>query len=254
MDTQLQTIVDSFAAVLGANLIGAYLHGSRAMGDHHPTRSDLDILVVNQAEMSAADRIALAGELLARSGCPAPVEVFFLRVADMHPWHHPCPFDLHYSEDWRERFERVLAGPATGVLGPFPAGDPDLAGHITVLRARGKVLCGPPIGDVFPEVPRPDFLDSILSDVLSPEFGLTSASISPVYMVLNACRTLAYLASGQVLSKAEGGAWAAQNTAVSEVALAALAAYRNGEETIALGNPALDGFRSYMLAEIRRRR
>jgi streptomycin 3"-adenylyltransferase len=69
-------------------------------------------------------------------------------------------------------------------------------------------LLGLPIGVVFPPVPPADYLASVLADVLSDEFGLVAESEVPVYVTLNACRTLAYLQTRAVLSKDEGGRWA----------------------------------------------
>jgi streptomycin 3"-adenylyltransferase len=115
------------------------------------------------------------------------------------------------------------------------------------LRARGKVLYGPPIEKVFPEIPRADFLDSILEDVLSSKFGIASETISPVYMVLNVCRTLAYLRTGQILSKAEGGAWALENIPLQQRAVveAALAAYQDDGNDEALATTDLEAFRRW---------
>jgi streptomycin 3"-adenylyltransferase len=142
---------------------------------------------------------------------PAPVEISFLASRDLVRWRHPTPFDFHYSEDWRPAMTRDLAQSAWRSWGAVRRCDADLAGHITVTHHRGICLYGLPIPQVFPVVPRTDFLASILADVLDQKYGLTSDLSHPVYVILNACRTLAYLRTGQILSKDEGGSWAAHS-------------------------------------------
>jgi len=231
IETQIAETIARLQAILGKNCLGIYLHGSLAMGCFNPRSSDIDILVLSRRPLAPPIRAALTRTFLSLSTSPAPVEISIIQRADLHPWRHPCPYDFHYSEGWRERYERFLADPAHAWTPPS-SGDEDLAAHITVTRARGKVLYGPPIAEAFPEIPRADHLDSILGDVLSPEFGLAGDTNSPVYIILNACRTLAYQKSGLILSKAEGGDWALENLPAEHhaVILAALAAYRaNGE-------------------------
>jgi streptomycin 3"-adenylyltransferase len=228
VEEQLETLVSQFRALLKTNLIGIYLHGSLALGCFNLRRSDLDLLVLTCRTLSPRCRAAVARTLLELSGSPAPVELSVLTQANLYPWRHPCPYDFHFSETWRSDFVRFLADPVYRWLAP-ESGDPDLAAHLTVLHARGRVLSGPPIESVFPAIPRADFLDSILQDVLSPEFGFASPTVSPVYMILNVCRTLAYLRTGQILSKAEGGAWALENLPPEHrtVISSALAVYRS---------------------------
>ncbi|MDE7298759.1 MAG: DUF4111 domain-containing protein [Lachnospiraceae bacterium] len=83
--------------------------------------------------------------------------------------------------------------------------DKDLAAHFTVLRAVGFALCGREISDVFGEVPREAYLDSIWSDIAGAADEIAE---NPVYVILNLCRVLAFLEDGLVCSKAQGGAWA----------------------------------------------
>jgi predicted nucleotidyltransferase len=251
IETQIAQVSARFQEILGKNLIGIYLHGSLAMGCFNFRKSDIDLLVLSSRTLTPRIRAALARTLLCPSNSPAPIEISVIKRADLRPWRHPCPYDFHYSEDWRTRFEQFLADPAHTWAAP-ETGDEDLAAHITVLRARGQSLYGPPIATAFPEIPRSDYLDSVLGDVLSPEFGLTSATASPVYMILNACRTLAYLETGQIFSKAEGGAWPLENLPAAQCAIvqAALSAYRDNAEMAVL---ELGKFQEWALKEIGRK-
>jgi predicted nucleotidyltransferase len=205
---QVRHVAAGLGEALAANLVGVYLHGSLALGCFNPQRSDLDILAVTHGPISLDDRVAVARFLLAVSGRPYPIEISILTWAQLHPWRHPAPYEFHFSEDWRADIAHALVTAAWREWQAPAAGDPDLAAHITVMRARGVRLTGPPIEDVFPAVPREDHLDSLAADVLDERFGLNSHMTSPVYSILNACRTWAYLRTGAVLSKAEGGAWA----------------------------------------------
>src|SRR5699024_5873165 len=141
--------------------------------------------------------------LLGMSGQPSPIEISLLSDDDLYPWRHPTPYSLHFGEDWRERFE---SDPSYPKHEDTPVA-PDLAGHITVLHARGVTLIGSPPADVFPPVPAEDYLDSILADYRWARDRIQEA---PVYGVLNMVRVLRYLTEGAICSKEEGGAWARQ--------------------------------------------
>ena len=90
-----------------------------------------------------------------------------------------------------------------GQLQSGPLTDPDLAAHVTTLRARGRVVRGAPIQEAFPEVPEADYRQAILADL-----EWICGNSAQVYGVLNACRVLAWLGGRGVLSKAEAADWA----------------------------------------------
>ena len=94
---QINNLLAAFEQALDENLIGIYLHGSLAMGCFNPVRSDIDLLVVIQHGMSVETKRDIVQTLLASSLSPAPIEISFLVEQDIHPFHHPLPFDLHYS-------------------------------------------------------------------------------------------------------------------------------------------------------------
>src|SRR5262245_8202997 len=109
---QLDRFIQATQALLADQLVGIYLHGSLALGCFNPSRSDLDLLVVTHTGMPVEIKRELGQLLLELSGAPIPIEISFLRRADITPWRHPAPFDLHYSETWREQYQRELAGDA----------------------------------------------------------------------------------------------------------------------------------------------
>jgi len=205
---QLTVLQAGIQAIIPDKLVGIYLHGSLAMGCFNPQHSDLDLLVVTQRSLTVAEKRRAIALLLQHSSAPHPVEISFLRRSDLRPWRYPTPFDLHYGEDWRDRFTRDLASGAWrhwNARGQPRRRDPDLAAHVTVLRARGRVLLGPPIAEVFPPVPREHYLASIRSDLVWARERLAE---NPVYAILNSCRVYSYVREGRIASKAEGGEWA----------------------------------------------
>jgi len=204
---QLTVLQAGIQAIIPDKLVGICLHGSLALDCFNPQNSDLDLLVVTRRGLTAAEKRRAIALLLQQSRAPHPVEISFLRRSDLRPWRHPTPFDLHFSEDWRDRFTQDLA---SGVWRHWNARgqprrrDPDLAAHVTVLRARGRVLLGPPIAELFPTVPREHYLASIRSDLVWARERLT---VNPVYAILNACRVYSFVREGRIASKAEGGEW-----------------------------------------------
>jgi streptomycin 3"-adenylyltransferase len=242
---QLRQFIGKLETSLTNNLIGIYLHGSLAMGSFNPERSDLDLLVVTRRPMSLEIKHMLAETLLSRSGQPHPIEISFLRRDDMVPWQYPTPFDFHYSEMWRESFQCELTSGGWKSWNDSQRYDPDLAAHITITNHRGLRLAGVTVKEVFPAVPRQDYLDSILGDVRD---GLEHITGNPVYGILNACRTYAYLRHGYISSKEEGGVWAleALPESLRGVVMKALAIYRGEPEVTPLENNQLETFAAYI--------
>jgi streptomycin 3"-adenylyltransferase len=157
------SIAEAIAAVLGADLVGVYLHGSVALGCFNPARSDVDLIVVTRGRVNETRKRSLARLLLDRSGRPYPLEVSVITESSLRPWRHPLPFDFHFSEGWRERMEQALASRPFELV--YSRTNADLAAELAALRARGRRVRGEPIAEVFPEVPARDVLDSIARDL-----------------------------------------------------------------------------------------
>lgn len=227
---------------LGNQLVGAYLHGSLAMGCFNPERSDLDLLFVTADHPSSAAKHDLARLCLEWSAKPRPLELSFVRRGVLHPWQYPTPYEFHFSEDWRERFQDDLL---SGAWRDWPVDDsrtdPDLAAHVMMIRRRGLCLLGQPIRDVLPEVPRRDYLDSILRDF---DWALERLADNPVYAVLNFCRIYWYLVEDLVGSKEEAGVWALEYLPVEHhpVVDQALQVYRGHASVMTCDTASLDRF------------
>lgn len=242
---QLRELQRGLLAALGEGLVGIYLHGSLALGGFNPEQSDLDLLAVTEGPLTAESKRRLIEVLLRLSGKPRPIEISFLGRGDLRPWRHPTPYQLHYGENWRSRYEELLDTEARWEQSEQQPTDPDLAAHITVLRERGVRLQGRPIREVFPEVPRADYIDSIVQDFYWAKERLGE---DPVYFVLNACRVYAYLKEGRILSKVEAGAWALRTVPERwrEILATALEIYRGDREEAEFDPASLARLAAYM--------
>lgn len=140
--------------VISNNLVGFYLHGSLALGGFNPKCSDIDILVVTNKSIITEEKRNLAKVMLNNSNSPYPIEISFLNKEQLINWQHPCPFDFHYSEFWRKRYEDELLHNTYKFINEYSNTDTDLAAHITITNHRGICLEGEPISEVFPFVPK----------------------------------------------------------------------------------------------------
>ncbi len=183
--------------LLGENLTGVYLHGSVAFGCFRWEKSDIDFLIVVKEDLPYGVKRRLMDLILrlSESAPPKGLEMSVVLETECRHVRHPVPFLLHYSDMHRERYRRNPEEYLAGMNGA----DPDLAAYFEVIRRKGVVLCGAPVGRVFGEVPYGAFLDSIRRN--AAEGGRDASGI------LNLCRYGAFAREGQVLSKHEGGFW-----------------------------------------------
>jgi predicted nucleotidyltransferase len=194
---QLDDLTAGLRRILGDRLVGVYVHGSFALGCFNPQRSDLDVIAVATDALTASEHEQLAALLAEVSGPTGPLDLaeapperpleFHLLLADdLRPWRHPCPFDVHWRGELIERGQ-----------------DRDLAAHVTVARAAGIALVGPPPQETFPEVPRAEFEES-----LRDELAWTREHGRELYRALTPLRVWAALETKQQHSKASGAEWA----------------------------------------------
>lgn len=199
----LRALEQAFGGAFGEALAGLYLHGSMAMGSFRPWSSDVDLLAVVLGPLPREVKLDLIRRVMViAEGGEAfrKIELSVLTADEAARARHPIGYILHYSNTWHERFRQ---GSAELVI--EGGGDEDLAAHVSVLHARGKVLCGPPIAEVFGAVPRRDYLSAVLYDIGGAREAIAG---EPMYTTLNLCRTLCYLRHGFIGSKREGGEWA----------------------------------------------
>jgi predicted nucleotidyltransferase len=191
-------------AALGEHFVGMYLFGSLVAGDFDPRRSDVDVLVVTDAEISADQFAALQAvhRDIAASDSPWAVEVeaYYLTRAALR---RDDP-----SFGWHLKVNR-----GGGVLEPLQRDRGWLIqGHI--LREYGVPLAGPDprtlVDPVAPDDLRqamaesaPEWLEQLLAN---PE-QLRHRGFH-AYLVLTLCRILYTVANDAVASKQVAGRWA----------------------------------------------
>jgi streptomycin 3"-adenylyltransferase len=179
--------------VLGADLTGACVHGSLALGDYDSARSDVDLLAVCAAPLALADRAAIATGLAAAAlPCPAAGGLEFSLITRAAA-HDPDPAPAYELHGWD----------AEGRLRPDPGpGDPDLPLHYAVARACGIGVAGPPPAALFRAVDRRELLPR-----LAAEIDWAEAHASPAYRVLGACRASRLLDDDVICSKRAAAEW-----------------------------------------------
>lgn len=251
--SQVKRFVRDTRTILGENLTGIYLHGSLALGCFNPERSDIDLLVVTRQPMAPETKRLMSGLMLAQSGAPSPLEASWVLESELKRWRHPFPYDLHFSESWRSRFEANLNRLDWEMWLSREKLDRDLAAHFTILTRRGGVvLYGPPVQQVFPAVPAADYIDSLLADF---EPCRDKIEENPVYSVLNMLRIYWYLKEGQISSKEEAGRWGVKTLPESDLrttAAIALDLYAGAELTGNFTPEGLLRFARFMDAEVER--
>ena len=201
---------------LGPGLVGVYLHGSAALRDYDPARSDIDILAVCAAPLDAGDRARL-GARLGRDSLPCPagsgLEFSLVTQAAARDAVRAPVFELH---GW-DADGRVYPGDGCG--------DPDLPLHYAVVRQVGIAVCGRPPAEILREVPHEELLG-----LVDDELGWTVANASPSTQVLTACRAWALSVDGRFRSKREAAEWSLGRGAPALVA-EVLADHRAGRES-----------------------
>jgi streptomycin 3"-adenylyltransferase len=185
--------------------------------------SDIDVIVVSKRRTTPDEKRRLIDLLLSISGRRAslrpgrPIEFDIVVESEIRPWRYPPPFDLHYDELLRDRFESGELGPWTGTT------NKDLASALTMVLLGGEPLAGPRPAQVFDPVPRGDYIDAILRDVETVDEFLPWDTRN---VVLTLARIWSAVATETVHSKESAADWALprlpeEHRAVLELARAA---------------------------------
>jgi streptomycin 3"-adenylyltransferase len=243
----LERFVQQNIKLLGGDLVGIYLHGSAVMGCLNAEKSDIDLLIAVKNEPSNETKRKYM-DMVVELNKEAPakgIELSIVREAVCNPFVYPTPFELHFSISHLKWYKSKPDEYVENMKGT----DKDLAAHITVISHRGKTLYGKEIKDVFSDVSREYYFDSLWYDI---EGAVRNIIDNPMYFILNLCRVLAYAKSGLVLSKKEGGSWGLINIPEKyrDLISAALEEYQNGTK-IPLNAELAQEYACYMLEQIK---
>lgn len=249
LESLLENFVRQSKNILGDNLTGIYLHGSAVMGCFNSKKSDIDLLVVvnddisNEIKMQYMDMVVELNREAPEKG----IELSIVKEAVCKPFVYPTPFELHFSIAHLNWYQSNPADYVERMKGT----DKDLAAHFTVIYHRGKTLYGKEIKSVFSKVSSRDYMDSIWSDIEDAKEEIVT---NTMYITLNLCRVLAYKRESLILSKQEGGEWAMNALPVSEyqkIISDALKEYKT-DEVMSTDRAIVVEFAEYMLKEIER--
>jgi len=244
----LNEFTDACKTLLQDKLTGVYLHGSMAMGCFNAAKSDIDIIVIVDGEISDGQKMELMRKIVALNGeAPAKgLEISFVQKKYCKPFVYPTPFELHFSMAHLKWFQDNPEDYIEKMKGE----DADLAAHFTIMNQYGIKLCGEEIVDVFGTVPREDYADSVWRDI---ENAAEDILENPVYIILNLCRVLACFKADLVLSKEKGGEWGLQNAGEEYRSLIsqALSCYKS-DRTMVLDEAIAERFVDAMLGEIKK--
>ncbi|MDT0267045.1 DUF4111 domain-containing protein [Streptomyces sp. DSM 44915] len=207
MDEVLTAVLDHLDRERPGGPVGAYLYGSAAAGGLRP-ESDLDLLLVVSASLSAAERRSLVALLLAHSGWrghaetfPAaaarrPVELTVLtldqlgRLDQSAAGAAPPAYDFQYGEWLRAE---LVAGRL-----PRPTADPDVVILLATARSRNRVLRGPELTSLLPAI-APDRLRRAVLAVV-PEL-LAGVAGDERNALLTLARVVVTLETGEIVPK-----------------------------------------------------
>ena len=249
LESLLENFVRQSKNILGDNLTGIYLHGSAVMGCFNSKKSDIDLLIVvnddisNEIKMQYMDMVVELNREAPEKG----IELSIVKEAVCKPFVYPTPFELHFSIAHLNWYQSNPADYVERMKGT----DKDLAAHFTIIYHRGKTLYGKEIKSVFSKVSSRDYMDSIWSDIEDAKEEIVT---NTMYITLNLCRVLAYKRESLILSKQEGGEWAMNALPVSEyqkIISDALNEYKTGE-VMSTERAIVVEFAEYMLKEIER--
>lgn len=239
-------LVQQTKIIFEKNLTGIYLHGSIVMGCFRAEKSDIDVLVVvkdhisNEKKRAYMDRIVEWNKQAPAKG----IELSIVREEVCNPFVYPTPFELHFSAAHLEWYK----SDPDDYIEKMKGTDKDLAAHFTMISHRGKAIYGKSVKEVFAEVSRENYLDSVWYDIENAQEEITE---NPTYFTLNLCRTLAFVEEHLILSKQEGGEWGLLNVPqiYRELISDALMEYQNGT-VVKLNESLAREYAAYMLERI----
>lgn len=205
--TYLDDLVAAARTVLGHNMFGFYLTGSLALDNYLHGRSDIDVAIVVEKELSTDEKSEAVREL--RHNClPCPArglelvvyQADTIRSASLEP-----AFELELNDGpampFRVNISPLDRDPADGLF--WYTLDRD------IVAQRGVALIGPPAAEVFGALSAADLRTAVTaalnwhahSSIGSAEFE--SAEFENA--VLNACRSLVRVETGRWHGKTEAG-------------------------------------------------
>jgi Domain of unknown function (DUF4111)/Nucleotidyltransferase domain len=192
-----ERLAEGSADALGDAFVAAMLHGSLGLGDYAPGRSDIDLLVVAEDALSDAQVEALTA-LAERERPRAPARAD-LRVVTRAAAAEPAPaprMEIYLSLDPNDAVKVEARHP-----------ERDLVIELSVCRAHGRSLIGPPPTELIGPVPDA-WVDAVGDAQLADWQALPYEQYWGALIALTACRVWHFAEERRHCSKADAAAWA----------------------------------------------
>lgn len=222
-------ITDRCKALFQNNLTGIYVHGSIAMHCFTWNKSDIDLLIVVKEDPDVKKKRIFMDYIIEinKIAPPKGIELSMVLESVCREFVYPTPFVLHFSNAHIDWYMRDPEGYCLNMRGM----DKDLAAHFTITKKYGITWWGMPINELYGEVPRDSYLDSINTDLMDCTEDIEK---NPMYTILTLCRVAAYRKDDLILSKEEGGIWGCQNLQeeYSNLIMNALQCYRDEQKPV----------------------
>ena len=198
---QVDRTVSLLRAVLGSDLIGAYLFGSAVIGGLR-ARSDLDLMAVSSRRLTIREKRKMIEQMLTISGKPRSVELTVVVSSEIRPWHYPARMDFQFGNWWRSEYEK-------GVVEPYRSNvNPDLASLVRLVLHANAAVIGPPPADVFDPVPRADYIAGLVSTIDEWLEDLNETDLGIRNVVLALARIWCDIVTDQIRTKDQAAEWA----------------------------------------------
>ena len=204
---------------LVSGLIGVYLFGSGAYGDHDPAGSDLDIQAV-LAGVPPPSTLAGIVAAVRHAALPCPARRLELVVYPQDVVARPVPplaFALNLNTG-AGMSDRVTTEPAAEAPHWFVI-------DVAAGRETGIRLLGPPVSEVFGPLAPPLVLEALAESLT---WHLRQEATTP-NTVLNACRAWHHARTGAWVSKRDAACWLLAERPDLIIAADALAVRSTGE-------------------------
>lgn len=206
----LHDLLSSVQTILGAQFVGMYLHGSLALGDFTPHRSDIDLIVATRDDLPDS-LVAALRDMHDRLVIDYPrwgqeVECSYIPLQALRRYDPANALHAHIGRGGRLVVERHYT---------------DSIIQRYIVREQGITLAGPP-PHTFIDPIAPDELRLASAGIIRDwwEPMLHNPTRSPLtysgyqaYAVLTMCRILYTLAHGTIVSKPTAARWAQQTDA-----------------------------------------
>ena len=233
-------LVGRLRELLGTDLVGVYLTGSRVLGAYLPGRSDVDVMAVARYDPGPELKQAIVARLRYEA-LPCPARGLELVLYTEHGVRTPSA-DAGFALNLNTGREMPLH------VSLDPASEPGFWFVIdrAIAREHGVALLGPPAAELFAAIPRPAIVAALEE---GQRWHRESGEARLDDVVLNACRGWRFVEDGVWSSKPDAGEWARRRLDDSGVVEAALAR-RRAHDGVELDPRQADAFLDFVAGRI----